>query len=245
MRPIPLALALLLAGGSATTAQQSTPLPALQRGPEAQALREIEATRQLPAGSFSAVKVKGRQGLYFLSSDGRILIKGSAYDLWSGRSLATLADVERAATRIDLKGFAAIWPDLDPLTLGEGPATVVAFVSPGCPLCRSLIEQAQALTDRYRFLLLPIPAGGDSAALVRGLACAQDRKAAEAAYLRHSFTAATAQKPVCDLEPVQRRVITAQLLGIKAVPWIVRPDGALSEGMPPDLAAWLAAGARS
>ena len=36
-----------------------------------------------------------------------------------------------------------------------------------------------------------------------------------------------------------------QLLGIKAVPWIVRPDGALSDGMPPDLAAWLAAGARS
>lgn len=242
MRPIPLALALLLAAGGAT-AQQGTPLPALQRGPEAQALREIEATRQLPAGSFSAVKVKGRQGLYFLSSDGRILIKGSAYDLWSGRSLTTLADVERAATRIDLKGFAAIWPQLDPLTLGQGSSTVVAFVSPGCPLCRGLIDQAQALTDRYRFLLLPIPAGGDSAALVRGLACAEDREAAEAAWLRHAFTA-TAQKPVCDLEPVQRRVITAQLLGIKAVPWIVRPDGALSEGMPPDLAAWLAAGAQ-
>ena len=244
MRPIPLALALLLAG-SAATAQQSTPLPALQRGAEAQALREIEATRQLPAGSFSAVKVKGRQGLYFLSGDGRILIKGSAYDLWSGRSLATLADVERAATRIDLKGFATIWPQLDPLTLGEGPGTVVAFVSPGCPLCRSLIDQARALTDRYRFLLLPIPAGGDSVALVRSLACAKDRKAAEAAWLRHAFTAATAQKPVCDLEAVQRRVITAQLLGVKAVPWIVRPDGALSAGMPPDLAAWLAAGARS
>ena len=135
-------------------------------------------------------------------------------------------------------------PQLDPLTLGEGPGTVVAFVSPGCPLCRSLIDQAQALTDRYRFLLLPIPAGGDSVALVRSLACAKDRKAAEAAWLRHAFTAATAQKPVCDLEPVQRRVITAQLLGIKAVPWIVRPDGALSDGMPPDLAAWLAAGAR-
>ena len=241
MRPIPLALALLLAAGAAA-AQQGTPLPALQRGPEAEALREIEATRQLPAGSFSAVKVKGRQGLYFLSADGRILIKGSAYDLWSGRNLTTLDDVERAATRIDLKGFAAIWPQLDPLTLGQGPGTVVAFVSPGCPLCRSLIDQAQALTGRYRFLLLPIPAGGDSAALVRGLACAEDRKAAEAAYLRHAFTGATAQKPVCDLEPVQRRVITAQLLGVKAVPWIVRPDGALSPGMPPDLAAWLAAG---
>ena len=244
MRPLPLALLFLLATPLAQ-AQPSTPLAPLQRGPEAQALRQIEATRPLPGASFSAVKVTGRQDLYFLSGDGRILIKGSAYDLWSGRSLTTLADVERAATRIDLKGFATIWPQLDPLTLGEGPGTVVAFVSPGCPLCRSLIDQALELTDRYRFLLLPIPAGGDSAALVRGLACAKDRKAAEAAWLRHSFTAATAQKPVCDLEPVQRRVITAQLLGIKAVPWIVRPDGALSEGMPPDLAAWLAAGARS
>ena len=74
--------------------QQATPLPSLQRGPEALALRRIEATQQLPGGGFAAVKVAGRDALYYLSNDGRILIKGTAYDLWSGR---TLSDARRRA----------------------------------------------------------------------------------------------------------------------------------------------------
>ena len=42
MRPLPLVLALLLTAATAR-AEPSTPLPSLQRGPEAQALRQIEA----------------------------------------------------------------------------------------------------------------------------------------------------------------------------------------------------------
>ena len=132
MRPFPLALLFLLATASAQ-AQPSAPLSPLQRGPEAQALRQIEATRPLPGATFSAVKVTGRQDLYFVSGDGRILIKGTAYDLWSGQTLSTIEDVAAATTRINLDGFAAIWPQLDPITLGQGPNTVVAFVAPGCP----------------------------------------------------------------------------------------------------------------
>ena len=113
MRPLPLALVVLLTAASAHAAP-STPLSPLQRGPEAQALRQIEATRPLPGASFSAVKVTGRQDLYFLSGDGRILIKGTAYDLWSGQTLSTIEDVAEATTRINLDGFAAIWPQLDP-----------------------------------------------------------------------------------------------------------------------------------
>ena len=52
---------------------------------------------------------------------------------------------------------------------------VVAFVAPGCPHCQSLIEQARALGERYRFLLLPIPAGGQGGAIIRALACAADK----------------------------------------------------------------------
>ena len=239
MRPFPLALALLLTAATAR-AEPSTPLPplpSLQRGPEAQALRQIEATRPLPGASFSAVKVTGRQDLYFLSADGRILIKGTAYDLWSGHTLATIEDVARATTRINLDGFAAIWPQLDPIELGQGPNTVVAFVAPGCPHCQSLIEQARALGERYRFLLLPIPAGGQGGAIIRALACAADKPAATTAFLRHESLAGIAQAPGCNIEAAQRRLITAQLLGVKAVPWIVRSDGTLSNGMPPDFAA--------
>ena len=150
-----------------------------------------------------------------------------------------------AHLKIDLDGFTAIWPQLDPITLGSGPNTIVAFVAPGCPHCQSLIEQAQGLLERYRFLLLPIPAGGQGGAIIRALACAADKPAATTAFLRHESLAGIAQAPGCNIEAAQRRLITAQLLGVKAVPWIVRSDGTLSNGMPPDLAAWLAAGSPS
>lgn len=241
------ALLLLLLGLqlAPAAAQQTTPLQSLQRGPEAQALRRIEATQQLPGGGFAAIKVAGRANLYYLSNDGRILIKGTAYDLWSGRTLTTMAEVQRSATQLDLAGFQTLWPQLDPIELGRGAETVVAFVSPGCPHCQTLIDQAHGLADRYRFLLLPIPADGQSGAIVRSLACARDKPAAESAYLRHQLAAGVEQSASCNIEAVQRRVITAQMLGIKGVPWIVRADGASSEGLPQDLNAWLAEGRRS
>lgn len=110
MRPLPLALLLL----TAATAHAAPLHPArLPRGLEAQALRQTEhASSTLPGATFSAVKVTGRQDLYFLSGDGFILIKGTAFDLWSG-TLSTIEDaVAAATTRINLDGFAAIWPQL-------------------------------------------------------------------------------------------------------------------------------------
>lgn len=101
------------------------------------------------------------------------------------------------------------------------------------------------LGERHRFLLLPIPAGGQGGAIIRALACAADKPAATA-YLRHDSLAGIAQAPGCNIEAAQRRLITAQLLGVKAVPWIVRSDGTLSNGMPPDLVVrFLAAGSPS
>lgn len=232
---------LILAGPA--LAQSATPWPLGPHGPTSEAVHRIEASQQLPGGGrFAAVKLQGQDGLYFLSGDGRILIKGTAYDLWNGRTLASLEDVRRTASRLDLEGFVPIWPQLDPIRLGTGAHTVVAFVTPGCPHCQALVDQARTLADRYRFLLLPIPMDEASGAVVRALACAEDRVQAEAAYLRHDFSATGAQDPSCRLEAVQRRMITARMLGIEAVPWIVRADGASSQGLPQDLASWLAAG---
>ena len=234
-----LALAGMLAILADAQAQEAA-LPQLQRGPAAQELRGIEAMAKLPPGDFSAVKIAGRDGLYFLSSDGRILIKGAAYDLWAGRQLDTLAEVQHAASHIELEGFARLWPQLDPIVVGQGPSTVVAFVAPGCPYCQKLMDAAQGLTDRYRFLLLPIPGGDQGGAAIRAIACAHDKPAAETAFLRHQPALGLAQREDCDLQAVQRRIITARMLGVTGVPWIVRADGTVSPGMPPDLTAWLA-----
>ena len=155
MRPLPLALFVLLATASAQ-AQPSTPLTPLQRGPEALALRQIEATRPLPGATFSAIKVTGRQDLYFLSGDGRILIKGTAY-----RSVERADALDdrgrcRATTRINLDGFAAIWPQLDPIDPGPGPEHGGGLRGTRLP---ALPEPDRAGTSARR--ALPLPAAAD------------------------------------------------------------------------------------
>ncbi|MCA2453739.1 DsbC family protein, partial [Vibrio alginolyticus] len=47
------------------------------------------------------------------------------------------------------------------------------------------------------------------------------------------------QDDACNLEPMQRTLVTAQILGIQGVPFIVANDGRISRGRPYDLSAWL------
>jgi hypothetical protein len=39
--------------------------------------------------------------------------------------------------------------------------------------------------------------------------------------------------------PAQRALVTARLLGIRGVPYLIAPDGRLQQGVPADLEAWL------
>ena len=53
----------------------------------------------------------------------------------------------------------------------------------------------------------------------------------------------TDQLPVpdgsCGQVPAQRALVTAQLLGIAGVPYLIAPDGRLQQGVPAELDAWL------
>ena len=43
----------------------------------------------------------------------------------------------------------------------------------------------------------------------------------------------------CGQASAQRALVTAQLLGIAGVPYLIAPDGRLQQGVPADLEAWL------
>ena len=50
-------------------------------------------------------------------------------------------------------------------------------------------------------------------------------------------------EPPCGQATIQRAVVSALLLGITGVPYLIAPDGRMHQGEPNDLAAWLAGGA--
>ena len=144
---------------------------------------------------------------------------------------------------IAFSSSASEWHDLAPIVVGEGGEEVAVFTAPSCPVCRKLMDQLPALAERYRVLILPISFTTYDAQRVRMLACAVDQEAAARTLLLHQDIRLPQQEP-CDLSAIQARYEKARDLGVASVPFIVRSDGRISRGLRPDLAVWLARGAR-
>lgn len=198
---------------------------------------QIESMVSLPISGMKAVESSGR--IVFLSDSGRFVIDGTLYDAWSRQSLTTVDAIREAANTLDLKRLGLDMDDLQPLKTGAGDKQVLVFVDPRCPHCHALLQQALQLTETYTFQLLPVPVlGPDSERQVRQLACASDRAAAAHA-LVSGRVKGLVQAEDCDLQPMQRTLVTAQILGVQGVPFVIAPDGRVSRGRPDDLAAWL------
>lgn len=133
------------------------------------------------------------------------------------------------------------WDRFAPLVFGDGSDDVVVFTAPSCPYCRQLIDHLPVLAERYRVIVLPISFTSYDAQRVRAMACAEDQEAAADAFLLHQDIILP-QQQLCDLAAVEARYTEARRRRIAAVPFIIRPDGEISQGLRPDLDAWLARG---
>ncbi len=202
-------------------------------------ISKIDGMVSLPITGLKAVETNGR--IVFMSDSGRFVIDGTLYDAWGKTPLTTLDQIREASNTLDLTRLGLNLDDLRPLTLGKGKKKVVIFVDPRCPHCHSVLNQAALLTNQYTFEILAIPVlGPDSERQVRQLGCAENKKAALNALLSGRIST-IAQQDNCDLEPIQRTLVTAQILGIQGVPFIIAHDGRISRGRPADLKIWLEA----
>ena len=194
----------------------------------------------LPGGSFSAVTIRGRPGMYFLSANGRYAIRGEITDLWSGARLQSISDVRASATTLDLSALNDFWDDLAPEIFGTGPEVVTVFVDPLCPACRDHMAELEPYFETHTFRVVPVPAlGKQSGHLIRQVACASDRQAARAAVLNHRYQVSFQQDANCDLRPLQRRIVVMQLLGVSEVPFSIAPSGRFHKGGGETFAHWL------
>jgi thiol:disulfide interchange protein DsbC len=194
--------------------------------------------QRLPVTGLQMVAAGER--VLFVSANGRYVFTGPAWDLWHGARLQSLDQGARLAERVDLKRLGLDPASLGALDLGEGE--VVAFLDPSCPHCRELLAELPKLAADYRFRLVPLPVlGPDSETAVARLGCLAERDpaAAGAALLSGGIDALPAPEGSCGQASAQRALVTAQLLGIAGVPFLIAPDGRLHQGVPADLEAWL------
>ena len=236
-----LVLALLVGLPAARAAEVDT-APASAQVPTGirELLRGIRGMQRLPVAGVQMVEAGER--VLFVSDNGRYVFTGPAWDLWHGAKLETLEAGTRLASRVDLKRLGLDPTGLGALDLGNGSSEVVVFVDPRCPHCRRLLEMLPALAGRYRFRLVPLPVlGPDSETAVVRLNCLAERDppAAREALLAGNADQLPAPEGTCGQAPAQRALVTAQLLGIAGVPYLIAPDGRLQQGVPANLEAWL------
>lgn len=234
MRIRTLAFALLITVASHAAAAEK--IPDFRGSPLEGA--DIQAMENMPIRGLKAVQANGR--LMFMSDTGRFVFVGDVYDTWSFKKLTSMEEIRDAANRVNLANFNLnIKDELKPYVIGSGKKEVVVFVDPLCPHCHSLLKDLENPPKDYSFLVVTIPAlGKDSGAKVRQLGCAADREKAKSALITGDYSGLQ-QTQDCDLMPLQKALVTAQILGVQGVPFLVAPDGRVNRGRPQNLVEFL------
>lgn len=183
----------------------------------------------------------GNDAIVVMTDNGRYAIVGKIYDMWQGKNLYTLDEVRASKNIINLKALNINSADLGPITFGSGPKEAVVFVDPNCPHCAALMAKMVPLVGQYTFRIMVVPALGKTSEMPTVfISCAKDRQAAMKTLMAHGRADALEQDPGCDKGPIQRRLVSAQLFGIRGVPFVIAPDGRTNAGNPADLERFLA-----
>lgn len=198
---------------------------------------KLDSIVSLPIKSLKAVEANGE--IFFISENGRFVLRGELYDIWYKDTLDTSSQIHDAATRIHFDRMGMDLDDYNSLTIGSGEKQVVAFVDPLCAICHKLMKDAEKLGQDYTFKFVVVPALGEkSNELARKVYCAKDRQASLDAYMKNTL-ATVPQKPSCDTKQYDLTLMMAHLLDVKGVPFVVAPDGRYSQGRPKNLQQWL------
>lgn len=206
-----------------------------QDTPQKSPLGTIRAVKALPINGL--VVVETDQGVIFASDNGRFVTKGPLYDLWNRAEIKSMADVEQIATRVDLQKIGVDFSQLAVLNFGEGSREEVFFISPTCPHCEKLLDQAKQLIKDYRFKIVLLPQTRQDMDIARRMLCSKDNDLAVKALLSRNYEGLPEGN--CPLTPLQKNLVTAKLMGITSVPYLVRHDHLVNNGRVKDLAAWL------
>jgi thiol:disulfide interchange protein DsbC len=207
-------------------------------------LQRIDDSVSLPGG-WLAVRRDGADDLFLISGDGRYVVQpAQMVDTQTGRALRDYPSVAASVRDPVLARLDGVWDDLRPVDRGEGAHDVIVFTDPHCPYCKALIAELAAYRDTVRVRVIEVPILGQASnPLVVEAFCAADPAAGSDAVFGVGPRDGLAQIADCPRDILGRRLVVAQLLGLRAVPFLIDArDGRFSEGRPDDLAAWLEAG---
>lgn len=197
----------------------------------------------LPIKKLSAIESENQ--IYYVSSNGRYVLIGQMYDLWNKTTLDSMDQIEESATRIHLDKMNFKISDLNMLQLGTGDKDIVAFIDPnGKPsidFVKKVIENKDSSFSKFTFKFVIIPALGDNSNIIaKKIFCVKDVKSHdEILQLLINNQINSLPIPECNTQNYDKTLVTATILQIQEVPFIIANDGRFSKGLPNKLPEWL------
>ncbi|SIR00728.1 DsbC family protein [Aquipseudomonas alcaligenes] len=196
----------------------------------------------LPASAMLAINKNGKFAI--ISDTGRFIIQGKVYDVWQQKELTSIEDARFAANYIPVDKTKLGFSDLSPLSIGTGDKAVTMFSDPACSFCKEIMDEArQSLPQGYRLDVIMLPVlGPESVTRLREITCAKDQAKAWQVAVTGDMKTPLAQKDAadCSMDVVVKRRISAQFLGVRNVPFLIRDDGLTRQGKPAEgLTAWI------
>lgn len=234
------AAALLSAGAASANGPATTSEPAMDVAGIRNLIRsKTTAIKKLPAGGLVMVEADGQ--IFVSSENGRIIVSGArVFDTWNNSEIKDVGEIDKLSNKIDLAMLGVKIDELGPLETGMGKKTVVMFVDPSCPHCHRMMAQAAKLSSDYKFQFVLLPLlGPESIEKAKKAVCASDKQAAAKALVDETLSKFPAPDPSCSLIPLQKALVTAKVIGVDSVPFIIAPDGTMQRGAPKDLNEWL------
>jgi len=202
---------------------------------------EIADMEAIPSPKMIAVEDKRTGKMGFLSANGRFYIEGTIVDLWNGKHLKSVQDVRDSRQQIDAEGLD--FPNKATFQFGEGDYDVVIFSDPHCDICQGVVAEAKDIaqeSDKYTFSIVQVPALGESSLpAVQKMWCGG---ASTQVLLEASITGDVStfrDKGQCDYSKMGEAFVSADMLGVDAVPTLIGPDGHLARGLTGSLEEYL------
>lgn len=189
---------------------------------------EAEDIRPSPIDGLWEVAV-GAQ-VFYLTADGRYLVRGDVVDLMTDQNLTELRRAEFArglVAGLDESSMVVFSPD--------NPAhTITVFTDIDCTYCRRLHREIDQYTDRgikVRYMFSPLAGpGSPSWAKADAVWCSPDRNDA---MTRAKLGQQVKAEGACDDTPVAEHYRIGGELGVRGTPAILLEDGQLISGYVP------------
>jgi len=188
----------------------------------------IEKIKRVPINGLSMAKANGE--IIFISSNGHYVIRnGKLLDVWNNIEIDNFKKLEESK-KINFKQIGLNITDLTSIKVGNGDSEVSIFIDPYCPNCTNLLNHINTLKDEYTFNVIITPLlGKKSVIAAKYLVCNVDKDERYNVLLNKQFLN---QAPIedCKYGQIQKSMVTANLMGINAVPFTVSANGVTIRG---------------